>query len=189
MVRPVPSKGTNARPRPRFGTERRRCAPFIFAAPAALVTLVLPRTGEGGAGGKASAECRAQGNLHRSFPSSWWRKGPRRIRQHLKGGGWWPAGTPGCRKLKFRTPDGCEVERKWKKGRVRRKSEMQARPLRLRALTRLERAAACASRSCSTIKMAAFNVHRRAATRTKNKAARLFEFEAAPQQFFKHLRR
>ena len=35
------------------------------------------------------------------------------------------------------------------KGRVRRKSEMQARPLRLRALTRLERAAACASRSCS----------------------------------------
>ena len=41
----------------------------------------------------------------------------------------------------------------------------------------------------ATIKMAAFNVHRRAATRTKNKAARLFEFEAAPQQFFKHLRR
>src|SRR5215470_9466269 len=41
----------------------------------------------------------------------------------------------------------------------------------------------------ATIKMAAFNVHRRAATWTKNKAARLFEFEAAPQQFFKHLRR
>src|SRR6516162_1734550 len=121
MVRPVPSKGTNARPRPRFGTERRRCAPFIFAASAALVTLVLPRTGEGGAGGKAGPECRAQGNLHRSFPSSWWRKGPRRIHQHLKGGGWWPAGTPGCRKLKFRTPDGCEVERKWKKGEYEEK--------------------------------------------------------------------
>ena len=38
-----------------------------------------------------------------------------------------------------------------------------------------------------TIKMAAFNVHRRASTSTKNKAVRLFEFEAGPQQFFKHL--
>jgi hypothetical protein len=68
----------------------------------------------------------AQSAVHKAifighFPSSWWRNGPRRIHQHLKGCGWWPAGTPGCRKLKLRTPDGCEVERKWKKGECEEK--------------------------------------------------------------------
>ena len=83
------------------------------------------------------------------------------------------------------------------KGRVRRKSEMQARPsatgtdtlgkgscMRFKIVQlSVSRHIAAGHRIGATIKMAVFNVHRRAAARTKNKPARLFEFEAAPKQF------
>ena len=39
------------------------------------------------------------------------------------------------RKSKFFTRDGCEVERKWKKGEYEFESEVQARPIRLWILT------------------------------------------------------